>query len=154
MIESTDDTLPDIIYLLQRLKNALVSDIIAEEAAEELPRVLAWFDRAIVLVTEKYTGKFSRERQLSKPYETIFWKARDGMYISTVEGNFVHGNQALVNMLGFENLEEMLEMDIRKDLYINGEEREKMLQALETDGFCDHVEFDFRTAGGDGLPDR
>ena len=149
MIEGTDDSLPDVIYLLQRLKNALVQEVVAAEAFSELDRVLSWFDRLVVTLTEKLTGEMSRDRYLSKPYEAIFWKARDGMYISTVEGRFLHCNEALVEMLKYGSLEETRKMDIQADLYVNKEEREIMLKHLQTDGFYDHHEFHFRCADGE-----
>ncbi|MDJ0835008.1 MAG: PAS domain S-box protein [Acidobacteriota bacterium] len=148
MIEATDDALPDTIYLLQRLKNALVAELVKEDAGDEITAVLSWFDRAIVVLAEKYSGKASRERTLSKPFETIFWNARDGMYISTIEGRFVHGNEALVQMLDFDSLEELLAMDISNELYVNENERRIMLDHLKQDGFFDHHEFDFRTNRG------
>jgi len=149
MIEATDDPLPDIVYLLQRLQKALVSELVEAEALDDLDRVLTWFNRAIVFITEKYSGETSRERSLSKPFETIFWKARDGMYISTVEGQFVAANEALVGMLGFENLDEMLEIDIQNDFYADREERQVMLDHLERDGFFDHHELVFLTRNGE-----
>lgn len=148
MIDAADDALPDIIYLLQRLKNNLVAALLKAGMTDELPPLLSWFDRAIVVMSEKHSGKASRERLLSKPFETIFWKSRDGMYISTMDGRFVHGNEALVKMLGHGSLKEMLEMDITDELYVNPDQRNKMLKHLSTDGFYDHHEFDFRTTDG------
>jgi len=149
LIEETDDVLPDIIYLLQRLKNALVQELVKESGYEELPVVLSWFDRAIVLLSEIYSVGTSRERNLSKPLETIFWNARDGMYISTLGGKFVHCNEALVKMLKYPNLDTLLEMDIQNDLYIDKEDRQVMLDHLANDGFFDHHEFGFRRRDGD-----
>ena len=149
MIEATDDELSDIVYQLQRLKSAMVKEILTENALEELGSVLTWFDKTVISLIERATGRISEERSLSAPYETVFWKARDGMYISTVEGRFLHCNQALMDMLKCDSLKNLLTMDIGSDLYVNQEQRQIMLDHLLTDGFFDHHEFEFRCRNGE-----
>ena len=149
MLEGTDDTPADVIYQLQRLKTALVNEMKHEDAMEELTAVLGWFDQTIVSLVERSSGKISEERGFSVPYETVFWKARDGMYISSIEGKFIHVNQALMDMLKYESMEDLLTMDIRSDLYEDREKREIMLEHLLEDGFFDHHEFRFRCKDGE-----
>ncbi len=149
MIEGTDESLPDVIYQLQRLKNALIAALVREQAAEQIPALLIWFDRTIVTLVEKDSGKMSRERTLSKPYETIFWKSRDGMYISTLEGRFLHCNEALLKMLKFDSVEDLRSLDITTQLYLDPVERQVMLEHLSRDEFYDHHEFRFRTQTGE-----
>ena len=149
MIEGTDDTIADVVYQLQRLKRALVGEILAENAHDELSSVLDWFDQAIVNLVERASGSISEERGLSMPYETVFWKARDGMYISTVEGKFLHCNQALMDMLGYQTMEALLRVDIQKDLYVDDGQRQVMVDHLLKDGFYDHHEIHFRTSSGE-----
>ena len=60
----------------------------------------------------------SRERYLS-----LFDNMLDGIYRSTPEGKFVDVNPAMVNMFGYSSSEEMLQVDIRKELYFAPEER-------------------------------
>lgn len=149
MLEGTDDSLADVIYQLQRLKGALVTEIIAAGALDELNTVLSWFDQTIVTLVERASGKLSEERSLSVPYETVFWKARDGMYISTIEGKFLHCNQALMDMMKFESIQDLLTLDIRKDMYVDHDKRKIMLDHLHADGFFDHHEFKFKCADGE-----
>lgn len=149
MIEGTDEALPDVIYQLQRLKNALVAALIKDSVLDQLEGLLSWFDRLIVILVEKDSGKMSREHSLSKPYETIFWKARDGMYISTIEGRFLHCNESLLKMLKYKTLEDALKMDIVGELYVDNDERQLMLDHLMKDGFFDHHEFKFQTVDGE-----
>ncbi len=149
MIEGTDDSLADVIYQLQRLKSALVKEILAEDATVELNQVLAWFDRTIVTLIEKASGKISEERSLTMPYETIFWKARDGMYISTIDGKFLHCNQALMNLLKYDSMQDLLTLDIQSELYVDRPKRQIMVDHLVKDGFFDHHEFKFRCRDGE-----
>ena len=149
MIEGTDDALPDVIYQLQRLKNALVDTLLKESAFDELRQVVAWFDRMNVVMAEKTSGAVSREHSFSKPYEAIFWKARDGMYISTIDGRFLHCNEALMTLLKYASLEDILKVDILSDLYVNKDQRQVMLNHLYRDGFYDHREASYYCADGE-----
>ncbi len=150
MMEGLEDHPPDMVYQLQRLKGAIVDQIVAEKAYEDLKPTLEWFDRLILALVEKTSGRVSEERGLALPFETIFWKARDGLYISTVEGKFLHCNDALVKMVGAKSEKQLQEMDIAAELYVDGDKRGEMLNHLLEDGFYDHHEFEFRTAG-DGV---
>ncbi|CAM2007164.1 PAS domain-containing sensor histidine kinase [Acanthopleuribacter pedis] len=148
MIENTDDTPADIIFQLQRLKNAIVARMLDAGDTEDLPKLLTWFDQSIVVLTEKVSGKVAKNHSLIEPYETIFFNARDGMYISSLEGRFIQCNEALVEMLGYQSVEALLELDIEHDLYVESRERRVMLDHLERDGFFDHHEFAFNSADG------
>lgn len=149
MIEGADEALADVVYQLQRLKNALVNQFLADGQSDAVSGLLAWFDRLTLTLVEKDSGTMSKERLLSKPYETIFWNARDGMYISTVGGKFLHCNEAMLTMLDYESLDDVLAMNIAVDLYVDGDERRVMLEHLMKDGFFDHHEVRFRTRTGD-----
>ena len=61
------------------------------------------------------------------------------MYISTIEGRFLHCNQSLMGMLKYNSMEEMLTLDIEEDLYIDVEKRRVMLDHIKRDGFFDPV---------------
>ena len=148
MMEGTNDSPADIIYQLQRLKNALTQEAVKAKTLEELLPVLSWFDNTIVVLVEKASGQISTKRSLLAPYETIFWNARDGMYISTIDGKFIHCNEALLNMLHFKRVEDLMEMDIKNDLYVDREARQVMLDHLLEDGFFDKHEFRFQCSDG------
>lgn len=148
MMEGTNDSPADIIFQLQRLKEALTETAVKEKKLEELLPVMSWFDHTIVVLVEKASGQMSTKRSLLAPYETIFWNARDGMYISTIDGKFIHVNEALLSMLHFKRLEDLLEIDISTDLYEDNAARQIMLDHLMEDGFFDKHEFRFKCADG------
>jgi PAS domain S-box-containing protein len=50
----------------------------------------------------------------------------DGVYRSTHDGRFTDVNPAMVRLFGYNNREEMLALDIKKDLYFTPEERENL----------------------------
>ena len=63
-------------------------------------------------------------KESEKKYENLIKNMPDGVYKSTEEGKFIDVNLALVKMLGYENKEELLAIDIKKELYFDVSDRE------------------------------
>ncbi len=59
-------------------------------------------------------------------YHSLFDRVEDGVYRSTHDGKFVDINPSMVRMFGYSNKEEMMGVDIKKDLYFSLEERENL----------------------------
>ncbi|HLX13275.1 MAG TPA: PAS domain S-box protein, partial [Bacteroidota bacterium] len=57
-------------------------------------------------------------------FYALFARLMDGVYRSTHEGKFVEINDAMVRMFRYANKEEMLKIDIKKDLYFAADDRE------------------------------
>ena len=60
-------------------------------------------------------------------YRNLVEKSLDGVYKSTHEGTFVEANPAMVRMLGYENKEELMTIDIKTQLYFDPVDRESMI---------------------------
>ena len=58
-----------------------------------------------------------------KRYRSLFENMIDGIYRSTHDGRFIDINPAMVKMFGYSSREEMLGIDIKKELYFAPEER-------------------------------
>jgi len=67
-------------------------------------------------------------------YRGLFENLPDGLYQSSVDGKLLKVNDALVKTLGYSSKEELLSVDIAKDLYANMEEREINNRLLEEKG--------------------
>lgn len=65
-------------------------------------------------------------RESEERYRTLFTGMLDGVYRSTHDGKFMDVNPAMVKMFGYSSREEMLEIDIKKDLYFSPEERNSL----------------------------
>jgi PAS domain S-box/PAS domain S-box/diguanylate cyclase (GGDEF) domain len=66
------------------------------------------------------------EKQLKKSeekYRCLFENSTDGIFLSTPQGNYIDANTALVDMLGYESKEELLDVDTSNKLYVSKEER-------------------------------
>jgi diguanylate cyclase (GGDEF)-like protein/PAS domain S-box-containing protein len=80
---------------------------------------------ALIAVSNIDQLKQSEEelKKSEEKYRCLFENSTDGIYISTPEGRYVDANTALVNMLGYENKEELLNVDIPSKVYVSEQER-------------------------------
>jgi diguanylate cyclase (GGDEF)-like protein/PAS domain S-box-containing protein len=62
-------------------------------------------------------------RRSEERYRTLFDNMMDGIYRSTHDGRFVDVNAAMVRMFGYSSREELMAVDIKKELYFLPEER-------------------------------
>jgi len=60
-------------------------------------------------------------------YHSLFDRVIDGVYQSTHDGKFVDINPAMVKMFGYSSKQEMLDVDIKNDLYFAPEERDSLI---------------------------
>jgi PAS domain S-box-containing protein len=67
----------------------------------------------------------------SESYRDVMELAPIGIFTSTLEGRFLAANAALVEMLGYESVEEVLGIDIPGDLYFDPDERARVLSQYE-----------------------
>ncbi|NOT06560.1 MAG: PAS domain S-box protein [Anaerolineales bacterium] len=73
-------------------------------------------------ITERKLAE-AAQRESEERYHSLFDRMMDGVYRSTHEGRFVDINPAMVKMFGYSSREEMMEVDIKHDLYFSPEER-------------------------------
>jgi two-component system NtrC family sensor kinase len=76
---------------------------------------------------------------------------RHGLFISTKEGRFLDCNQALLDMLGYEDKGEFLKVDIARDLYVNPKDRRRFQKLIEGEEFVKDFEVDFKTKNGETI---
>ncbi len=81
------------------------------------------------IIARDVTERHNAEEALIKSEErhrSLFDRMMDGVYRSTHEGKFVEVNPAMVQMFGFSSKEEMLNIDIKKELYFAPSERDSL----------------------------
>lgn len=62
-----------------------------------------------------------------RKYENLFNNSLDGIYRSTPDGKFINVNTALVKMLGYNSKDELLKINIRKELYVDDNDRKEVV---------------------------
>ena len=78
-------------------------------------------------------GKITSKAEL-QDYHDIFHNAVEGMFTSTIDGQLINANQALINILGYPSLAELKAAVAGSGMtrfYANPSERQLMLQHLE-----------------------
>ena len=61
--------------------------------------------------------------QSEERYRSLFENSADGMYRSTLEGNYIDANSALIKMLGYSSKDELLSINIPNQLYLSKKDR-------------------------------
>lgn len=99
-------------------------------------------------ITER--KKFERKlRESEEKFRNLFERVRHGLFISSRGGKFLDCNQALMEMAGYEDKEEFLNIDIAKDLYVNPEDRKKFQKLIEEQGYVKDLEVEFKKKKGE-----
>ena len=119
------------------------------------------FDRTYLVSTSRVQGPsdeglqtihvlkdISDRREAERRYRELFDNIQEGLFFSTPGGRFVEVNDALVRMLGYDNREELLQVDIPTQLYFSLEQRESHAQAMERDGHLHNFEATLRRKDG------
>ncbi|MBN2806396.1 MAG: PAS domain S-box protein, partial [Prolixibacteraceae bacterium] len=73
-------------------------------------------------------SRISREaaEAFKNKYSSLFERTLDGIYRSTSGGRFVDINPAMARMFGYDSVEEMMTIDIKKELYFAEEDRRSL----------------------------
>jgi len=66
-------------------------------------------------------------KKVEEKYQNLFNNSIDGIYKSTEEGKFIEVNASLVKMLGYASAEELLNINIKSQLYFDISEREQLI---------------------------
>ncbi len=101
-------------------------------------------------ITER--KKFEKElRESEEKFRNLFERVQHGLFISTREGRFLDCNQALLEMAGYGDKEEFLQIDIARALYVNTEDRRKFQRLIEQQGFVKDLEVEFKKKSGEKI---
>jgi two-component system NtrC family sensor kinase len=108
-----------------------------------------------VSVFRDVTGRIEAEERMrasEEDYKRLFEHVGCGVFISTREGRFLDANRALLDMLGYRNKEEFLQIDIAKDLYLYPDDRRRFQEMIERDGRVIDYEVEFKKKDGTPIP--
>jgi PAS domain S-box-containing protein/diguanylate cyclase (GGDEF)-like protein len=83
-------------------------------------------------------------------YRAIFENTVEGIFQTSREGRVITVNEAAARMLGYDTPEEAIASltDVGSQVYVYPEDRQKLLQALESDGFVRGLETRYRRKDG------
>jgi len=89
-------------------------------------------------------------RQSEENYRSIFENAQEGIYRTTPEGRFIMANHAMARILGYDSPEELMDSmtDITHQLYVNPEERIKVIERIRLHSSAKDLELQFYRKDG------
>ena len=81
-------------------------------------------------------------------YRGLFENVIEGVYRATSDGRLESANPALVEMLGYERIEDLLALPSTSVLYADPADREQITTLLNRDGLVRNAEFQLRRRDG------
>jgi PAS domain S-box-containing protein/putative nucleotidyltransferase with HDIG domain len=97
-------------------------------------------------IVHDITDRKRAEKSLSSSeakYRAIFENAIEGIYQATIEGKYISVNPAFAKILGYGTPEELISSvtDIAGQVYVNPEERSKLIDRLSVSDLVEEFEF-------------
>lgn len=111
-------------------------------------------ERAILGIITDITERKRTEEALKKSeekYRTLFEESKDTVYISTPEGTFIDINPAGVELFGYSSKEDILQVDIARDIFCNAKDRDRFQQTLKKQGYVKDYELNLKRKDGQKL---
>ncbi len=93
-------------------------------------------------ITERKRAEDELRRSEMK-YRELIDNAVYGIYRSTLDGRFLSVNPALVRMLGYRSKEDLLAINMEKELYADSNERERLIDQYRRHDLIDGLEVDW-----------
>jgi two-component system NtrC family sensor kinase len=87
-------------------------------------------------------------RASEEKYRSLFEESKDAVFISTPEGKFIEINPAGIELFGYASKEELLNIDIARDLYVNPEDRKIYQRMLNEKGFGKDYQLEMKRKDG------
>nr|WP_321350253.1 PAS domain S-box protein [uncultured Methanoregula sp.] len=113
--------------------------------------VITWDERpaALVFLTDISERKSVEDalKDREERYRQFFKTTRDSVFITTPDGRWIDCNDALVETLGYNSREEILEIPVAS-AYAHPEEREVFLKRVEEEGYVADHPLQFRKRNG------
>jgi PAS domain S-box-containing protein len=73
-------------------------------------------------------------REAEQRYRELFDNVQEGVFFASPEGHFIEVNDALVRMLGYQTREEVLKLDLERQVYASTEQRDEITRQLTEKG--------------------
>lgn len=81
-------------------------------------------------------------------YQRLFSHVGCGVFISSKEGRFLDVNPAMLKMLGYQDKDEFLSLDLANDVYLKPDDRHKYMRIIERNGKV--IDYEVRWRRRDG----
>ena len=93
-------------------------------------------------------------RRSEARYRSLVQSSVYGIYRSSLEGRFLDVNPALISMLGYSSVEEVLLLDPEKDVFAQPEEHARLIDDFRRTGHLDGIEVKWKRKDGSAITVR
>lgn len=93
----------------------------------------------------------TERKRAEEKYRNLIANLQEGVFISTPQGRYLDFNDAFMRMLGYDNRDELMAIDIGQTLYVSPQDRERQKKLLQEHGAVEDFEFQLRRKDGEVL---
>ncbi len=107
-------------------------------------------DRLLSVTRDIEARKHAQEalHQSEERMRALIARAAYGIFRSTREGRFLDVNPALVSLLGYDSAEQLMSIDIPRELYVDPEERDRWITAIDSGAHPEWFDLTWRRKDG------
>ena len=92
----------------------------------------------------------TERRRAEQRYQILIENIREGVFMATPDNRFLDFNQAFLHMLGYEDREELMQIEnVGNALYVNPADRERLMKMLQEYNSVSNFEFQIRRKDGE-----
>jgi diguanylate cyclase (GGDEF)-like protein/PAS domain S-box-containing protein len=107
-------------------------------------------DKVLRYATER-THTLKALKASEQRYRELFQNVTAGVFQTTVDGKFMAANPALVRMLGYDSEDELLAVDVARDVYADPSHREHWIKAMMEHGEVRNAQLALKRRDGSKL---
>ena len=89
--------------------------------------------------------------EVEQRYRELFDNIQEGLFFSTPDGRFIEVNDALVRMLGYGSRKELLQVDVRTQIYFSPEDHQELAREMQEHGVVRNHEETLRRRDGSAV---
>jgi len=147
-------TVPTKFCRLSEIITASSSTVVTEMCFASYPMIKFGERKYFVYLRDISVQKNLTEelQESEKKYRDLFQRVDQGICITSKEGSILDCNQALLDMLGYKKKEDLLKMDVSRDLYANPADRKKFQGLIEREGHVKNFEVEFKKKNSGSVP--
>ncbi len=90
----------------------------------------------------------TERRSAEEKYRLLFEQVQEGVYVATPRGRLLDCNDAFVHMLGYENREELLPLNLDEDIRVDAGQRDAFRREIEEQNYVRNFEVTMRRKNG------
>ncbi len=91
----------------------------------------------------------TERKKAEEKYRTLVASVQEGIFIANMSGRYLDFNDALMRMTGYENRDELMQIEIAQTLYVNPLDRERLKKLLNEHGAVNDFEYEIRRKDGE-----